>query len=147
MWLTGGVAVDFLVGRWTRAHKDLDLVAFSTDREVLHAELRERDITLINEGTWTTRWTIDGRPVGEIEIVFLRSASPNTGVVVIEEGDPGGVVRGVPRLRPTTSRRTTGANSMGFGSSLEAPRGNGCIAFREPCSSRVGRRHRSYSTT
>ena len=56
MWLTGGVAVDFLVGRWTRAHKDLDLVAFSTDREVLHAELRERDITLINEGTWTTRW-------------------------------------------------------------------------------------------
>ena len=81
MWLTGGVAVDFLVGRWTRAHKDLDLVAFSTDREVLHAELRERDITLINEGTWTTRWTIDGRPVGEIEIVFLRSASPNTGVV------------------------------------------------------------------
>jgi hypothetical protein len=27
VWLFGGVAVDFLVGRWTRPHGDIDLNA------------------------------------------------------------------------------------------------------------------------
>ena len=35
LWLMGGVAVDFLVGRWTRPHKDLDLIAFSPTRAAL----------------------------------------------------------------------------------------------------------------
>ena len=100
VWLTGGVAIDFLVGRWTRPHKDLDLIAFSTERSGLHDELRRRGVRLVNDGTWTTRWTSDGRPVGEIEIVFVEPASPNTGVVVIPQRDPAGGSPGRYALAP-----------------------------------------------
>ena len=39
MWLSGGVAVDFHVGRWTRPDKDLDLLAFTIHRSQLEREL------------------------------------------------------------------------------------------------------------
>lgn len=50
LWLTGGVAVDFLVGRWTRLHKDLDLIALSPARAALQTELGARGFSLAQEG-------------------------------------------------------------------------------------------------
>jgi hypothetical protein len=41
-WLSGGAAVEFLVVRWTRPHKDLDLVAFTPYRGQLEPELGGR---------------------------------------------------------------------------------------------------------
>ena len=58
LWLTGGVAVDFLVGRWTRPHKDLDLVAFAPDRQLLEVDLERYGVVLAQDGAWTTRWTV-----------------------------------------------------------------------------------------
>jgi Aminoglycoside-2''-adenylyltransferase len=55
MWLSGGVAVDFLVGRWTRPHKDLDLVAFVPHRSRLERELGALDMALAHDEGWTTR--------------------------------------------------------------------------------------------
>jgi predicted O-methyltransferase YrrM len=98
LWLTGGVAVDFLVGSWTRPHRDLDLLALSTDRALLEAEIRERGLRLVNDGSWTTRWSLDDRDVGEVEIVWVEPDGPNTGVLVIPENDPAGARPGRYRL-------------------------------------------------
>ena len=86
LWLTGGVAVDFLVGHWTRPHKDLDLVAFDSDREQLVVDLDIRGFALAQDGAWTTRWTATDQ-AGEIEIVFVERAEPRTGVLLIPTGD------------------------------------------------------------
>jgi hypothetical protein len=92
LWLTGGVAVDFLVGRWTRPHKDLDLVAFAPSRTTLQAELTKRGFTLVQDGAWTTRWTFAGNGAADadIEIVFIEPTEPRTGVLVIPNDDSAG---------------------------------------------------------
>jgi hypothetical protein len=92
LWLTGGVAVDFLVGRWTRPHQDLDLVAFSPGRLVLQAELSARGFSLAQDGAWTTRWTAGaaGAAEADVEIVFVEPAEPRTGVLVIPAHDAAG---------------------------------------------------------
>jgi hypothetical protein len=87
MWLSGGVAVDFLVGRWTRPHKDLDLVAFTPHREQLERELGARGFVLAHDEAWTTRWTVAGRRGADLEIVFVEPASPQTGVLVVPATD------------------------------------------------------------
>jgi len=43
VWLFGGVAVDFLVGRWTRPHGDIDLHAYADSRERLTRSWRRSD--------------------------------------------------------------------------------------------------------
>jgi Aminoglycoside-2''-adenylyltransferase len=88
MWLSGGVAVDFLVGRWTRPHKDLDLVAFTPHRGQLERELAARGLVLAHDEGWTTRWMMAGRRGADVEIVFVAPASPQTGVLVVPAGDP-----------------------------------------------------------
>lgn len=98
LWLTGGVAVDFLVGSWTRPHKDLDLAALSTDRALLEAAMRDRGLRLVNDGSWTTRWSLDDREVGEVEIVWVEPDRPNSGVLVIPESDLTGGQPGRYRL-------------------------------------------------
>ena len=90
LWLSGGVAVDFLIGRWTRPHKDLDIVALSPDKGSLESELKSLGLDLVNDGPWTTRWTLDDRRTGEVEIVFVEPAGLNTGILVIPPGDSGG---------------------------------------------------------
>jgi hypothetical protein len=87
LWLTGGVAVDFLVGRWTRPHKDLDLIAFSPTRAALQTELGARGFSLAQEGAWNTRWAFAGADA-DLEIVFVEPAEPWTGVLVIPQNDP-----------------------------------------------------------
>lgn len=88
MWLSGGVAVDFLVGRWTRPHKDLDLVAFTPHRGQLERELGSRGLALAHDERWTTRWMVAGRRGADVEVVFVEPASPQTGVLVVPVGDP-----------------------------------------------------------
>jgi hypothetical protein len=88
MWLSGGVAVDFLVGRWTRPHKDLDLVAFTPHREQLERELSACGLAMAHDEGWTTRWTVAGRRGADVEIVFVQPASPQTGVLVVPRDDP-----------------------------------------------------------
>jgi hypothetical protein len=87
MWLSGGVAVEFLVGRWTRPHKDLDLVAFAPHRGQLERELTALGMALAHDEKWTTRWTVAGRRGADVEIVFVQPASPQTGVLVVPADD------------------------------------------------------------
>jgi hypothetical protein len=88
MWLTGGVAVDFLVGRWTRPHKDLDLVTFTKYREQLEREFGARGFALAHDEVWTTRWAVPGRGGADLELVFVQPALPQTGVLVVPATDP-----------------------------------------------------------
>ena len=92
LWLTGGVAVDFLVGEWTRQHKDLDLISLSTTRKFLRAELTTREFLLARDGPWVTHWRLsgDGSVEPGIEIVFVEPAEANSGVLVIPEGEKAG---------------------------------------------------------
>jgi Aminoglycoside-2''-adenylyltransferase len=88
MWLSGGVAVDFLVGRWTRPHKDLDLVAFTPHRGQLERELGACGLALVHDEGWTTHWRVAGRRGADVEVVFVQPAWPQTGVLVVPVGDP-----------------------------------------------------------
>ena len=61
-WLSGGAAVEFLVVRWTRPHKDLDLVAFTRTAAnsslSLAAEGSRRPTTRMDHavgGRWSSR--------------------------------------------------------------------------------------------
>jgi Aminoglycoside-2''-adenylyltransferase len=90
LWLSGGVAVDFLVGRWTRPHKDVDLVALEPDRGQLQRELAEGGFLLVQDGAWTTRWSLGAGADADVEIIFVEPAAPDTGVLVVPEDDPAG---------------------------------------------------------
>lgn len=90
LWLTGGVAVDFLVGRWTRRHGDLDLIAFHKDRSALEVELTAIGITLAQDGFWTTKWSFRGRRPADVEVVFVEDVLGDSAALVIPEDDPTG---------------------------------------------------------
>jgi hypothetical protein len=73
LWLFGGVAVDFLVGRWTRPHSDVDLNTYTESRVTLTDELSRIGYRTSDNG-WLTHWWQDGTR-RHIELVFLdRSA-------------------------------------------------------------------------
>lgn len=69
-WLLGGVAVDFLVGRWTRPHEDIDLNTFAEFRVDLTCELHQIDYHTSDSG-WLTHWYQQGSN-RFIELVFLE---------------------------------------------------------------------------
>jgi hypothetical protein len=97
LWLAGGIAADFHVGRWTRDHDDIDLVTFEEHRQRLADELDALGFVKTGDDGWITRWTRHGRTVGEVSIAFMERASADTGNLVIRpEGSRGGrVVTGV----------------------------------------------------
>src|SRR2546421_11565992 len=88
VWLFGGVAVDFLIGRWSRPHKDIDLHAFADCRARMTIELESIGFRSSNRG-WLTHWALGSRP-WRVEVVFLERAEPNTGTLVIDREDPVG---------------------------------------------------------
>ncbi len=94
--------MDFLIGRWTRDHKDLDLIAFTTDRARLQAELATLDIRLDYDGGWNTHWNFetDGARHTGLEIVFLEPAEPKSGILVITADNPAGAPAGRYGLIP-----------------------------------------------
>ncbi len=79
VWLAGGVAVDFHVGRWTRDHHDIDLVAFARDRELLSRELRVRGFEMTRDRGWITNWT------GHVSLAFEERVDEVTGNLVIQD--------------------------------------------------------------
>lgn len=88
LWLFGGVAVDFIVGRWTRPHGDIDLNALSEDRDLIREDLGRLSYASADRG-WMTRWTqpLTGR---QVEIVFLERDRDGEAVVVVEALAPVG---------------------------------------------------------
>lgn len=95
-WITGGVAVDFLVGRWTREHKDLDVIALVPDRPSLEDELIALGFAKAFDSGWNTRWSFDtgSGHSPDLEVIFLEPLAPNTGTLVIPTGDPAGATPG-----------------------------------------------------
>jgi hypothetical protein len=89
VWLFGGVAVDFLVGRWTRPHGDIDLNAYSDSRDQLTEELNAVGFRTTDEG-WLTHWALGGKQ-WRLEVVFLERSENDSGVLVIRPGDPIGI--------------------------------------------------------
>jgi hypothetical protein len=89
LWLSGGVAVDFLVGRWTRPHGDIDLNALAAHRPSLTLELNRLGYFTTEHG-WLTQWfhQTTGR---RLEIVFLEQTATGHAELVIGEGDPVGL--------------------------------------------------------
>jgi hypothetical protein len=89
LWLFGGVAVDFLVGRWTRPHGDIDLNALAAHRAPLTLELNRLGYFTTEHG-WLTQWfhQTTGR---RLEIVFLEQRTGDHTELVIRHGDPIGI--------------------------------------------------------
>jgi len=89
VWLFGGVAVDFLVGRWTRPHGDIDLNAFEDSRERIAEELEAIGFRSADKG-WLTHWRRDNKP-WRLELVFLERTQEGSAVLVIAPDAPVGV--------------------------------------------------------
>jgi hypothetical protein len=70
LWLFGGVAVDFLAGRWTRPHSDVDLHAMADARGALADQLGRIGYHTADAG-WLTHWRQE-RTGRVLEIVFLE---------------------------------------------------------------------------
>ena len=89
LWLFGGVAVDFLVGRWTRPHGDIDLNTLSVYRESLTRELHAIGYRTSDTG-WMAHWyqADTGR---RLEVVFLERGADGAPELRIRQGDPIGV--------------------------------------------------------
>ena len=95
LWLFGGVAIDFLVGRWTRPHGDIDLNTFAEYRDNLTKELQRIGYQTSDSG-WLTHWHQEGSGC-ELEIVFLERSADGNAILHIREGD----TLGVPGFYPT----------------------------------------------
>lgn len=96
LWLSGGVAVDFLAGRWTRPHGDIDLVAFADDREQLTDELSAIGYRTANSG-WITHWFQAGSH-RRLEIIFVERDAAGAPVLRIADDDPVGAPGHYPLL-------------------------------------------------
>lgn len=94
LWLSEGVAVDFLVGQWTRPHGDVDLNTFTEFRDELAQELRQIGYRTSDRG-WLTHWFQEGS-AHRLEIVFLERGTDGTTRLHIKDDDS----VGVPGLYP-----------------------------------------------
>jgi len=99
VWLAGGVAVDFHVGRWTRDHHDIDLVTFEEHREGLDEELTHLGFERTHDRGWITNWTNAGRNPGEVSLAYERRLDDTTGALVMlpsYDGVKQGIYPGFP---------------------------------------------------
>ena len=83
VWLAGGVAADFHVGRWTRDHGDIDLVTFEEHREGLNDELAGLGFSRTGDRGWITNWTCSGSDPGEVSLAYERRLDEDTGALVM----------------------------------------------------------------
>ncbi|PTY02222.1 hypothetical protein DB347_24435 [Opitutaceae bacterium EW11] len=97
LWLTGGVAVDFIIGRWTREHSDIDLNAFSDSRDGLGGELARLGYTS-TDSSWLTFWTQQGTG-RKLEVAFVDRLPGGASELHIPDGAPVGIPGRYP-LRP-----------------------------------------------
>ena len=96
VWLFGGVAVDFLVGRWTRPHSDIDLNTYADSRERLTEELEAIGFRSADKG-WLTHWRRDDRP-WRLELAFLERTEDGSAVLVIAPDAAVGIPGRYPML-------------------------------------------------
>ena len=114
VWLAGGLAADFHVGRWTRDHDDIDLVAYEEDREALAEQFAGLGFRQTQDRGWITRWTRSDRSTGELSLAYERRVDQTTGDLVIRIEDAGdqlvpGIYPGVPgNLDPERYRTLEG---------------------------------------
>lgn len=96
LWLFGGVAVDFLMRRWTRPHGDIDLNTFAEFRADLTHELHQLGYRTTRSG-WLTHWyQQDSNRF--IELVFLERDENGSPLLRIRPGDPVGTPGEYPLL-------------------------------------------------
>jgi hypothetical protein len=81
-WLRGGWAVDFLLGRITRPHADLDLVLWARHRRRARRALLDAGFRLVRETPVQTDLRKDGQ---DVSLVFLARAPDGA---VITHGIP-----------------------------------------------------------
>jgi len=130
LWLAGGVAIDFHVGRWTRDHHDIDLVAFADDRATITAALLARGFEPQRDRGWITNWT------GGMSIAFEDRVDATTGNLVVRDASDGvvpGIYPGVPgNLDPDRWRSLGGRPPPAHRStpSARTPRRAACTAVR-----------------
>jgi hypothetical protein len=99
VWLAGGVAVDFHVGRWTRDHHDIDLVTFEEHRDGLDEELTHLGFERTDDRGWITNWTNAGHSPGEVSLAYERRLDETTGALVMlasYDGVEPGIYPGFP---------------------------------------------------
>jgi Aminoglycoside-2''-adenylyltransferase len=96
VWLFGGVAVDFLVGRWTRPHGDIDLNTYADSRERLTEELEAIGFRSADKG-WLTHWRRDDKP-WRLELAFLERTEDGSAVLVIAPDTAVGIPGRYPML-------------------------------------------------
>jgi hypothetical protein len=96
VWLFGGVAVDFLVGRWTRPHSDIDLNTYADSRERLTEELEAIGFRSADKG-WLTHWRRDDKP-WRLELAFLERTEDGSAVLVIAPDAAVGIPGRYPML-------------------------------------------------
>lgn len=109
VWLAGGVAADFHVGRWTRDHHDIDLVTFEEHRDGLDHELLALGFERTHDRGWITNWTNDGRDPGEVSLAYERRLDDSTGALVMLPSYAGvqpGIYPGFPGNLSLESFRT-----------------------------------------
>lgn len=98
LWLFGGVAVDFLAGRWTRPHGDIDLNALADARGAITGAMKRLGYVGKGDG-WLTHWRRAGEPQ-VVEIVFLERKPGGAGVSEVELVICAGDGVGVPGRYP-----------------------------------------------
>ena len=99
VWLAGGVAADFHVGRWTRDHHDIDLVTFEEHRDGLDRELVGLGFERTDDRGWITNWTNAGQHPGEVSLAYERRLDDATGALVMlptYQGVEPGIYPGFP---------------------------------------------------
>jgi hypothetical protein len=74
-WLRGGWALDFVHGRVTRPHADIDIVLWDRHRRRAHEALGEAGFMLDRELPIQTDWVRDGV---EITFIYVRKRSNRT---------------------------------------------------------------------
>ncbi len=109
VWLAGGVAADFHVGKWTRDHHDIDLVTFEEHRLGLDRELVGLGFELTGDRGWITNWSNAGRQPGEVSLAYERRLDDSTGALVVLPSYAGfepGIYPGFPGNLSMDSFRT-----------------------------------------
>jgi hypothetical protein len=81
-WLRGGWAIDFLLGRITREHSDIDVVTMIQHRDELEKAMVEAGFQLI--------------PVSELQTDFLKNGVDISFVFVIQTSDGRIIANGFP---------------------------------------------------
>jgi Aminoglycoside-2''-adenylyltransferase len=101
-WLRGGWALDFLLGKVTRPHADIDLVTWTRHRPRLHRALPARGFALERELPVQTDFTKEGQWVSVVFVARGRDGGVTT------PGIPAWVWRpdALPRRKRTLAGRS-----------------------------------------